>query len=564
MTALPEISTRAIAQLVDMSRRRSGLVILAYLVLTVAAIAWSATHLRVDAGARDFMSPDLDWRQDAIALQQAFPSTDRSVLVVVDAPTPERADAVRDALRDRIAAVPDISRVSAPGGSDFFARNGLLFLDLPTLEDTATDIQQAQPFFGRLSAKPNLAGLAGLFSDAYRHAGDVEGVPLARIGTRLADALDEARARPGTRLSWQNLLVGDDPAPTRRFLVALPKPGHGTDAMVDAVRAAAAAASPRDEAGVRVRLTGEVVMQADERDGITSGIQDTIWSSLIGVAAILWFAMRTASRVAICLGSTLVGLALTTGFAVVAIGRLTLISAAFAALYIGIAIAFALHFCMRLEELRTNGLSYDEAMKETATDVGTALLLSALATAAGFFSFVPTSYVAVRELGIISGTGLLIGFFITLTLVPALLERAPKPPPRTWKVRDRGPWHVLHPRIVLAGAAFIAVAATVCLLNLRFDYNPLHLTPETDAFRTFEELLETGDAPLTAAVLVPGAQQAEALAARLSGVKEVHEARWLGSFVPEDQDAKLAIVDDLRFSVGATLPERLALDPPDA
>lgn len=563
MSRISETSTRAIASLVDFCRRRSGLVIVGYALLTTASIVWSLLHLRVDAGSRDFMSPDLPWRQDAIALQKAFPAYDRSVLAVIDAPTPERAEDVRAAVRDAIAKLPDIARVVAPGDGDFFARNGLLYLDADALADTASQIQQAQPFFGRLSAHPNLAGLAGLLTDAYTHADAAGGVPLAKATGRIADALDAAREHPGTRLSWQNLLADEAAKPARLFLVALPKDGHANDDMVDAVRDAVDATAPKGEAGTSVRLTGEVVMQADERAGISYGIQDTIWSSLFGVAAILWFAMRSASRVAICLGSTLIGLALTTGFAVVAIGRLTLISAAFAALYIGIAIAFALHFCMRLEELRSEGGSYDDAMKVTATDVGTALLLSALATAAGFFAFVPTPYVAVRELGIISGTGLLIGFFVTVTLVPALLERAPKPKPRPLRNHDRGPRKVLHPRIVQAGAAIVAIAAIVTITHLRFDFNPMHLTPRTDAYGTFEALLASGDAPLNASILEPDAGKAGAVAEQLAKVPQVREARWLGSFVPEDQEDKLAQIDDLRFSVGATLPKTLALDPPD-
>ena len=42
MTRLPEISTRAIAQLVDISRRRSGPVILAYLVLLALTLGQQA------------------------------------------------------------------------------------------------------------------------------------------------------------------------------------------------------------------------------------------------------------------------------------------------------------------------------------------------------------------------------------------------------------------------------------------------------------------------------------------------------------------------------------------
>ena len=43
------------------------------------------------------------------------------------------------------------------------------------------------------------------------------------------------------------------------------------------------------------------------------------------------------------------------------------------------------------------------ALRETARDVGTSLVLSATTTAIGFFAFVPTEFVGVAELGVISG-----------------------------------------------------------------------------------------------------------------------------------------------------------------
>ena len=52
--------------------------------------------------------------------------------------------------------------------------------------------------------------------------------------------------------------------------------------------------------------------------------------------------------------------------------------------------------------------------------VGIALVLCALTTSIGFYVFVPTDYLGVAELGLISGTGMLIILFLTLTFFPAL------------------------------------------------------------------------------------------------------------------------------------------------
>ena len=58
--------------------------------------------------------------------------------------------------------------------------------------------------------------------------------------------------------------------------------------------------------------------------------------------------------------------------------------------------------------------------------------LPAASIAAAFYSFLPTAYVGLSELGLIAGTGMIVAFLTTVTLLPALLavlrpagERAP-------------------------------------------------------------------------------------------------------------------------------------------
>ena len=44
--------------------------------------------------------------------------------------------------------------------------------------------------------------------------------------------------------------------------------------------------------------------------------------------------------------------------------------------------------------------------------VGSSLVLCAVTTAAGFYSFIPTTFSGVSELGLIAGTGVFFGLFV--------------------------------------------------------------------------------------------------------------------------------------------------------
>src|SRR5690606_340623 len=113
---------------------------------------------------------------------------------------------------------------------------------------------------------------------------------------------------------------------------------------------------------------------------------------------------------------------LTASFATVAIGELNIISIAFAVLYIGLGVDFAIHFLLRYQEKLENGLPIEAAIRRSGGEVGIALASCTVANAIGFYAFIPTNYSGVAELGIIAGTGMLVSLLVTFIVGPALLS----------------------------------------------------------------------------------------------------------------------------------------------
>ena len=98
---------------------------------------------------------------------------------------------------------------------------------------------------------------------------------------------------------------------------------------------------------------------------------------------------------------------------------------AFAVLYIGLGIDYAIHLCLRYREALAENTDPRRALPLAAGDVGLSLLLCAITTAAGFFAFIPTPYSGVAELGLISGTGMFISLLVSLTFLPAASRQDP-------------------------------------------------------------------------------------------------------------------------------------------
>src|SRR6185436_12389394 len=118
-----------IARVVDFSTYRHWPVIVFFLLIATGAGVFATRHFAIDTNIDHLLSTELPWRKNEIAYQKAFPQRDELSLVVVQAPTPETTKMAADALAARIAERRDVIRsVRQPGGGEFFARNGLLYV----------------------------------------------------------------------------------------------------------------------------------------------------------------------------------------------------------------------------------------------------------------------------------------------------------------------------------------------------------------------------------------------------------------------------------------------------
>ena len=101
----------------------------------------------------------------------------------------------------------------------------------------------------------------------------------------------------------------------------------------------------------------------------------------------------------------------------------------------------------------------------------------------------------------------------------------------------------------------IAVGSLLLLPKLRFDFNPLNLrSAQAESVATLLDLMQSPDTtPNTIEILAPTLGDAEALAKRLSSLPDVNRALTLASFIPAQQDAKLALLGDAAMLLDAAL-----------
>jgi hopanoid biosynthesis associated RND transporter like protein HpnN len=558
-------------RLVELCARRRLLVMLLSVLLAIGCVYVSSQRLGVTTDTSLLFARSLPWKQSSDALAAAFPQNDGLLVGVIDGRIPEEAEATASALTASLRTHPKLfTQVEQPDTSDYLQRNAFLLIDTKELQDLLDRTVDAQPFLGQLVADPSLRGLFAALSLVAEGAS--RGIDAASLRPAMAQfhtALAQAAAGHPAPLSWENLLAGPLAQQAGRFRFVTTKPVLDYNdlqpggAAGTAMRAAAQALPYVANHDAHVRLTGSVALDDEEFASVAQGAAIGLGGSFVLVIVWLFAAVRSWRLTVPIALTLLMGLLLTTGFAALSVGTLNLISVAFAILFVGIAVDFAIQFTVRFRERRHVHPDPYDALRETGRNSGSQILVASLATASGFLAFTPTEFVGVAQLGIIAGGGMLIAFICTLTLLPALMitfkPRKEKREVGVMMLRRLEPivrplhWPIL---IVFVAAALVGAALTP---SIPFDGDPLHTKNQhTEAVTTLNDLMnDPVTNPYTIEALLPSLPDAAAIAPKLYPLSTVQDVLSLNSFVPTDQPAKLAAIAD---AASLLLP---TLTPPD-
>src|SRR6202000_2103684 len=269
-----------------------------------------------------------------------------------------------------------------------------------------------------------------------------------------------------------------------------------------------------------------------------------------GVLLILWLALQSFRLVLCILLTLIVGLAVPMALGLLTVGVFNIISIAFIALFVGLGVDFGIHFSVRYRSERHRNDDLAAALASTGRGVGVPLALAAGATAAGFFSFLPTTYTGVAELGKVAGIGMIVAFLLSIIMLPAMLMLFNPPGEREdvgfQSLARLDDFMTRHRRNVVKLAAIAGIVSLGLMAFVRFDSNPLDLrSPKVESVSTLFDLMKNPQtSPNTIDLPAFSLVAADAIAARVSQGSLVEQAITLSSFVPGEQKEKLALITD--------------------
>jgi hypothetical protein len=295
-------------------------------------------------------------------------------------------------------------------------------------------------------------------------------------------------------------------------------------------RIAAARARVAEESEVAANVVPEVLLGGGHRIAIEdarlirSDIIVNSATSVLGVMLLFFFAFRRLATAQYAFLPLAVGLSLTFVFTAAALGRLNSATAGFAALLVGLGIDFTIVMYERYLELRRGGLGLEAATGQVARSVGPAVMIAALTTVGTFYAFFVTDFSGLQELGLLTGTGIMLMAVAAFVLLPALVrvfdtKREPLPPSRWLHPVGLLRAAAAHRGAVAALVAAGSLAAAAALPRLHFNDDMRSLrSPANEGVRIQEEVAAAFGASFNAMMI---RVEAEDEAAVLERVREL-------------------------------------------
>jgi len=554
--------------------RRRRITVFAFWILLTALSGWTAaTNLGVNTDTSAMISSRLDYRQQQIAFEHAFPALEDQILILVRSDSQDGAERFAENLYLRLREREDVIHDAfAPALDPFFQKNGLLFQDTDELTATLARLSRAAPLIERLNQDPGIDAFFSSLARAFERdiTNPAEADALTRIQNGLADVLEAQMRGESHLLSWRALFADEDDGPPYQTLItvwpqldySLIRPVRPVEELISQVIEETRQIIPFE---ADVFVTGDPVLRSDELRTVSEGVGLAFMISAVAVLILLSISLRSNLLSAVTFLTILASITSVAALAAMFTDGLNLVSVAFTVLMVGLGVDFSIHLAMHAQAERKRGISPRAALYRTAREIGAALTLTAPTTSLAFFAFVPTAFTGMAQMGVLAGSGVLVAFAAATSLIPASLSLMGRTdariatasgPPRT-PGRRRFLIRIFTPVIIILSGLSILLMPQV-----RFDADPMSLRSlKAPSVQAFDRLFDDPDtAPYRLSLLTADMSAAREAAERLEPLPETHNTLTLLDFVPEHQNEKLELIDfaavGLDFALAENPPAR--------
>ena len=172
---------------------------------------------------------------------------------------------------------------------------------------------------------------------------------------------------------------------------------------------------------VSIQYTGAYPIVLEKATGLRLDMQSSMITAFVLVLALFLFAYRRLITLLFVGFPLMVGVQITLAMAALFIGRLNILTSAFAAILIGLGIDFAIHLYDRYHSERALGLKVSQAMEKTLTETGSGVFTGGATTVLAFCTLLLARVEGIMELGALVAVGLFFCLISIYFVLPSFL-----------------------------------------------------------------------------------------------------------------------------------------------
>jgi len=246
---------------------------------------------------------------------------------------------------------------------------------------------------------------------------------------------------------------------------------------------------------VQAGLSGSIPLGRDEMVSGTQGLEVSTIASLFLIGALLFVAFRMWVAPLLALLNLIIGLVWAAGLVALVVPLLNIMTAMFLVILLGLGIDFSIHIIAAFTEMRAQGASPADAIKQGLAKSGKGVSTGATTTAIAFLALMIGDSRAMSEMGLVTAIGLIAVMIATFVALPTFLvmrergkerRQAKKGLPVKSRQTDIS-FNLMgraasvlqnHPWWTLTAAVLITIGLTISAKEITFNYNYMDMEPK--------------------------------------------------------------------------------------
>ncbi len=238
--------------------------------------------------------------------------------------------------------------------------------------------------------------------------------------------------------------------------------------------------------GVSIQYTGAYPIVLEKATGLRLDMQSSMVTAFVLVLALFFIAYRRPITLLFVGFPLLVGVQITLAMAALLIGRLNILTSAFAAILIGLGIDFAIHLYDRYHSERALGLNIPQAMEKTLMETGAGVLTGGGTTILAFCTLLLARVGGIVELGGLVAAGLFFCLISIFFVLPSFLawtdsrggDRYAYRPLGDFGLKGLSRFLQRHPHPFIIAFSLITASLFVLALGIKFEGDLQGLGPK--------------------------------------------------------------------------------------